>query len=175
MELTPAEEKDAKSKIYMKVYEDFLQLYQGNQDRVKPLCSLLSVTFNSEDPNESLKGIFKKVKSKLRTLIDFDGDLPLRECLDIEELKLESPYKEISKEVKSRLLFLLELKPSIDYHSKVIQVDKDHISRRRAQLINVNVSQTSQEDENSQHQFTESSIHGDDDSDILEPLGITRS
>jgi hypothetical protein len=67
-----------------------------------------------------LKAIFKRVKSKLKPLIDFDGDSPLREKLDIDELKLESPYKEISKEVKGRLLFLLELKPSIDYHSKVI-------------------------------------------------------
>jgi hypothetical protein len=84
------------------------------------LCQLLNITLNPEDPNESLRAIFKRVKAKLRSLIDFDGDLPIRETLDIEELKLESPYKEISKEVKGRLLFLLELTPSVDYHSKVI-------------------------------------------------------
>jgi hypothetical protein len=107
----------------MSVYEEFLKIYQGNIERVKPLCQILGVSLNAEDPNETLKGIFKKVRSKLRTIIDFDGDLPIRETLNIDELKLESPYKEISKEVKSRLLFLLELKPSLDYHSKVIRVD----------------------------------------------------
>jgi hypothetical protein len=88
---------------------------------------LFEISFNAEDPNESLKAIFKRVKNKLKVLIDFDGDLPIREQLDISDLKLESPYKEISKEVKSRLLFLLEVKPSIDYHSKVIQADFNQI------------------------------------------------
>ena len=123
MELSPNEEKDIKQKIYMSVYEEFLKIYQGNIERVKPLCQILGVTLNAEDPNETLKAIFKRVRAKLRSIIDFDGDLPIRETLDIEELKLESPYKEISKEVKSRIIFLLELKPSIDYHSKVINVD----------------------------------------------------
>jgi hypothetical protein len=60
---------------------------------------LLNIQFNPEDPNESLKSIFKRVKNKLKILIDFEGDLPLKENLDIEELNLESPYKEVSKEV----------------------------------------------------------------------------
>ena len=107
----------------MSVYEEFLKIYQGNLERVKPLCSLLSVNLNPEDPNDTLKNIFKRVRAKLRNIIDFDGDLPIKEVLSIEELKLESPYKEVSKEVKARALFLLELKPSIDYHSKVIRVD----------------------------------------------------
>jgi hypothetical protein len=50
-----------------------------------------------------LKAIFRRVKNKLKNLIDFDGDLPIRETLTIEELKLESPYKEVSKEVLARL------------------------------------------------------------------------
>ena len=123
LELSPAEEKDIKQKIYMSVYEEFLKIYQGNIERVKPLCQILGITLNPEDPNETLKAIFKRVRSKLRAIIDFEGDLPIRETLNIDELKLESPYKEISKEVKARLLFLLELKSSIDYHSKVIRVD----------------------------------------------------
>jgi hypothetical protein len=123
LELSPAEEKDIKQKIYMSVYEEFLKIYQGNIERVKPLCQILGITLNPEDPNETLKAIFKRVRSKLRAIIDFEGDLPIRETLNIDELNLESPYKEISKEVKARLLFLLELKSSIDYHSKVIRVD----------------------------------------------------
>jgi len=66
---------------------------------VKPICTLLNINLNPEDPNESIKAIFKRAKARLRSLIDFDGDLPLREALDIDELKLESPYKEISKDV----------------------------------------------------------------------------
>lgn len=90
---------------------------------MKPLCTLLNISFNSEDPNESLKAIFKRIKAKMQPLIDFDGDLPIKEKLDVSILKLESPYKEISKEVKARMFFLLEVIPSVDYHSKVIQVD----------------------------------------------------
>ena len=81
---------------------------------------LLNIQFNPEDPNESLKAIFKRAKNKLRVLIDFDGDASLKEHLEISELKLESPYKEVSKEVQDRMLFLLELKQSIDYQNKVL-------------------------------------------------------
>ena len=97
---------------------------------MKPLCQLFNITFNSEDPNESLRAIFKRVKSKLKPLIDFDGDLPLRQALDVQELKLQSPYQEIGQEVKARLLFLLELQPSIDYHSRVILVDIAQLHKR---------------------------------------------
>ena len=38
LELTPNEERDIKQKIYMNVYEEFLKIYQGNFERVKPLC-----------------------------------------------------------------------------------------------------------------------------------------
>ena len=127
-----------------------MQRYQGNLDLVKPICTLLDITLNPEDPNVSIKAIFKRAKARLRSLIDFDGDLPLRESLDIDELKLESPYKEISKDVKARLQFLLEMKPSVDYHSKVIQVDFNHINRRLQKMQTagpvLNTSQTSQDD-----------------------------
>lgn len=53
---------------------------------MKPLCQLINIQFNSEDPNESLKAIFKRVKNRLKSVIDFDGDLPIREKLDISEL-----------------------------------------------------------------------------------------
>ena len=101
---------------------------------MKPLCLLLNIYFNPEDPNESLKAIFKRVKNKLKPLIDFDGDMPIRENLDVEELKLESPYQEICKDVKCRMQFLLELKPSVDYHSKVIKVDSKTLKRRTYNL-----------------------------------------
>jgi hypothetical protein len=43
----------------------------------------MDIVFNPEDPNESLKAVFKRIKSKLKPLIDFDGDLPIKEVLDI--------------------------------------------------------------------------------------------
>lgn len=129
MKISKAEEREIKNKIYNTVYELFLSLYQGNQDRVKPLCMLLEIEFNPEDPNESLKAIFKRIKNKVKSIIDFDGDGPIREKIDIDELKLESPYQEISKEVKARLLFLLEIKTSIDYQNRVIHIT-DSTSRK---------------------------------------------
>lgn len=56
--------------------------------------------------------------------------MPLRESIDIEELKLESPYKEICKDVRNRVLFLFELRPSIDFHSNVIKIDQQHLRRK---------------------------------------------
>ena len=81
---------------------------------------LLDIEFNPEDPNESLKAIFKRIKAKVSSIIDFDYDSRIKEKIDISELKLESPYKEVSKDVKARLFFLLELKQSVDYQNKVI-------------------------------------------------------
>eukprot|EP00347_Sterkiella_histriomuscorum_P020695 403336831 len=176
LQLPKSEENDIKNKIYNKVYEEFLQFYQGNQDRVKPLCLLLNITFNAEDPNESLKAIFKRVKAKLITLIDFEGDIPLRETLDIEELNLQSPYQEIRKDVQQRILFLFELKPSVDYHSKVIKVDTKTL-QKRFQMQAYSISQMSVDenfDNTSQGKY-QSSFKGDDDSDTLEPLGLQRS
>jgi len=77
-------------------------------------------------------------------------------------LNLLSPYTEISKEVKARLLFLLEVRPSVDYHCKVIQVDIKQMQRDREG----NVSDTG-----SHHMLTDS-VKGDDDSEVLEPLEI---
>jgi hypothetical protein len=59
LELSPAEDKDIKQKIYMSVYEEFLKIYQGNIERVKPLYQILGITLNPEDSNETLKAIFK--------------------------------------------------------------------------------------------------------------------
>lgn len=77
-------------------------------------------------------------------------------------MNLLSPYTEISKEVKARLLFLLEVRPSVDYHCKVIQVDIKQMQRDREG----NVSDTG-----SHHMLTDS-VKGDDDSEVLEPLEI---
>ena len=119
------EHMEIKSKIYQRKYEDFLQIYQGNIDRVKPLCLLLDLEFNPEDPNESLKAIFKRSKNKLQPIIDFDGDSPLRQTIDIEELKLQSPYQEVSKGVKDRLQFLLEVNSSLTYHYIILALKED--------------------------------------------------
>jgi hypothetical protein len=62
LELSPAEEKDIKQKIYMTVYEEFLKIYQGKIERVNRLYQILGITLNPEDPNETLNGIFKRVR-----------------------------------------------------------------------------------------------------------------
>jgi len=113
LDLPPAEESEIKNKIYNKVYEDFLGVYQGSQDKAMRLCQLLDIQFNPEDPNESLKAVFKRAKRKLRTVIDFDGPTPLNKVISVESLELKSPYHEVSKSVKDRLLFLFELKDAM--------------------------------------------------------------
>jgi hypothetical protein len=48
-------------------------------------------------------------------LIDFDGPSLLRKQMDTDELNYGSPYEEVTKSIKDRLLFLLELSSSVDY------------------------------------------------------------
>ena len=56
------------------------------------LCSLLDIRFNNEDPNESLKMIFRKAKLRVKPVIDFLGDTPLLIKLDESQLKATNPY-----------------------------------------------------------------------------------
>ena len=75
------------------------------------------------------------------------------------------------------MLFLLELKPSLDFHSKVLHIDFAKMAKKRRLIApSTSLAMLSEaEEESSQHIMTESSIYGDDDSDILEPLGVQRS
>lgn len=44
-----------------KIYDSYLSQYHGNPERCTLLCQAAGATFNSVDPSESLKEVFKVV------------------------------------------------------------------------------------------------------------------
>lgn len=76
----------------------------------------MDIEYNAEDPNQSLKAIFKLVKERVQPLIDYDNNEPIKKKIDVAELDLQSPYHEVSRSVNKRLNFLLDLVPSITYY-----------------------------------------------------------
>lgn len=79
--------------------------------------------FDAKDPNKSIIELFTKIKQHLKPLIDFDDETaPIREKLDLEELKLGSPVVEIARDVRTRIMFLFEVEPSLNYLSEVTKI-----------------------------------------------------
>lgn len=97
--------------------------------RVKPLCHLFNLKYNSEDPTETVRQVFKKVKARVSKIINLDDvedtKLPLKVIGGSDENPeefMQSPYVEVCKPVRNRLLILLEVKPSIEYLNNVTKL-----------------------------------------------------
>jgi hypothetical protein len=74
------------------------------------------VSFNAEDPVETHRKVFSKVKAKVSGRIDLDEEEDPQLQAKVEgEALFESPFLEVLKDVKARLLILLEIEPSINY------------------------------------------------------------
>jgi hypothetical protein len=57
-------------------------------------------------------------------LIDLDDpDSPLCRRLDLEVLKLGKPEEQVAKDIKSRIMLLLELNNSVNFLSEVTKID----------------------------------------------------
>lgn len=87
--------------------------------------------YNAEDPGETVRQVFRKIKGRISKIVDFD---------DTEEVKLatkfvgensaadnfmQSPDVEVCSDVRSRLLILFEIRPSIEYLNNVTKIDAD--------------------------------------------------
>ena len=127
VDLTLSQINELKNQIEQKVYADLSSQYLGtgaDPHSLKPLCLLLNLKYNSEDPTETVRQLFKKIKGRLSRVINLD---------DVEDSKLlqkiggkhseQSPYVQVCRDVKSRLLILLEVKPSIEYLNNVTKID----------------------------------------------------
>ena len=127
VDLTLSQINELKNQIEQKVYADLSSQYLGtgaDPHSLKPLCLLFNLKYNSEDPTETVRQLFKKLKGRLSRVINLD---------DVEDSKLlqklggrhseQSPYVEVCKDVKSRLLILLEVTPSIEYLNNVTKID----------------------------------------------------
>lgn len=72
------EEEQAQPKRYIDeqirtcLFENFRQRLEGNSDMVKQLCKLRNISFNYDDPNESMRLLFNEV---IELLLDKESDL----------------------------------------------------------------------------------------------------
>ena len=90
---------------------------------MKPLCLLFSLKYNSEDPTETVRQMFKRIKQRISKVINLDNVDDPKFPLKFETDSHQSPYVEVCKDVKTRLLFLFEIKPSIEYLTNVTKLD----------------------------------------------------
>jgi hypothetical protein len=118
-ELSQNELAELKSKILTKTHQDFIDNYQidGDLSKLLNLCMFFDLDLNVSDLQESLKQVFKRVKLRIKPLIDLDSvqDHKLPVKVDVKDLKLGSAAEEVALDVSNRLLLLLEVRPSINY------------------------------------------------------------
>jgi hypothetical protein len=110
--LSEIEQNDLKDKLHHEVYDNFLHQYQGNFQKVKDLCKLLSIPYDAKDPSEAIKQIFNKSKEALLPLISFHQNSTLSESIShtqISKLVQKSPYKIVANHVNQHILVLLNV------------------------------------------------------------------
>lgn len=86
---------------------------------------LFDLELNAADLSETLNAVFKRVKLRLKTLLDLDKEESKVPCnVDINQLKLGAAAEEVAQDVKNRLLLLLEIRPSYNYLSEVTRIKR---------------------------------------------------
>ena len=69
------------------MYADFSSRFLGTGAdplRLKPLCMLFRLKYDAEDPTETVRRLFRKIKTRIRKVIDLDNteDVRLRKTID---------------------------------------------------------------------------------------------
>ena len=96
-----------------------------NLSKLMKLCMLFDLELNAADLSETLNAVFKRVKLRLKTLLDLDKEESKVPCnVDINQLKLGAAAEEVAQDVKNRLLLLLEIRPSYNYLSEVTRIKR---------------------------------------------------
>ena len=96
-----------------------------NLSKLMKLCMLFDLELYAADLSETLNAVFKRVKLRLKTLLDLDKEESKVPCnVDINQLKLGAAAEEVAQDVKNRLLLLLEIRPSYNYLSEVTRIKR---------------------------------------------------
>ena len=149
-DLTEKELKELKSKISSEAYRQFLE----DSRELPNLCILFDLEPSREDTSETVKAIFRRVKTRLVKLINLEDDLePVAEKLEKGIIDLGSPAEEVARDVLSRLIFLLEINTSITYQSEVTKISESvtrasHFKHKR--MVTIMERQEEEEDAASQ-------------------------
>lgn len=120
---------DLKADIEKEFFEETMRgTYLGekaDKGKLKPMCTLLGLRLNNEDPIETCRDVFTKVKKSISTLIDLDEEEDPKLKLKISDDELfEPPYLEVLKDVRSRILMLFEIEPSVNYITNVTRIGR---------------------------------------------------
>ena len=130
VDLSLSQINELKNQIEQRAYADFSGKFLGagaDPHSLKPLCLLFRLKYDAEDPTETVRQLFRKIKARIGKVINLDAteDARLRKVLDgsgAQREVMQSPYVEVCRDVKSRLLVLLEVKPSVEYLSAVTKI-----------------------------------------------------
>lgn len=60
-----------KKQLFEKVYDNYLSVYQGNAERCQLICLATGISYNSLEPAESLKEVFKSVEKAIKPVLSF--------------------------------------------------------------------------------------------------------
>jgi hypothetical protein len=129
-DLTLSQINELKNGIEQTVYAELSARYLGDEADalLRPLCLLFNLKYNSEDPTETVRQVFKKIKARVSHIINLDDveNPKLPRKVNVSEQNpqqfMQSPYLEVCKPVRDRLLVLLEVKPSVEYLNNVTKV-----------------------------------------------------
>lgn len=118
-DLTDAELASVKKEIYDEAFKKFEEEY-GN--KLVQLCTFFDIESDNKDKSKTLREIFKNIKSRMISYIDFDNpSMPIPVKFDDKMIKIKNPYEEVANDVINRLNFLFEVKPSKSYRQTVIK------------------------------------------------------
>lgn len=96
-------------KLERDLWNSFQKRYEGNATSIKSLCSLKSIEFNPDDPNSSLKEFY---------------NVTLETLNQTSNLKLESPYEIVAKEMIKKVIFLLKLNINLGYKATDLKIEE---------------------------------------------------
>ena len=75
VDLSLSQINELKNQIEQKVYADISGRYLGagaDPHTLKPLCLLFNLKYDSEDPTETVRQLFKKIKARIGNVINLD-------------------------------------------------------------------------------------------------------
>ena len=124
-DLTAEELIEFKNQVSATAFSQLMERYQNLEDmqNLLNLCVFFNIEFNNADVNETLKAIFRRVKSRMFSLVDFEDEMaPVNKELNMSQIDLGSPIEEVARDVLNRLQFLFEVVPSANYLSEVTKI-----------------------------------------------------
>ena len=123
-EITDKEIIALNNEIYHDVYTMIISKLKEPQ-LLKTLCSRFSIKLDELDAKPAIKQICRVIiKERMKPHLDFKKPKDLKTRESFKLLGQDSPELVLIKEIVEKLLFLLEINPSLDLVSQILEGDK---------------------------------------------------